>query len=406
MRKYLRVSMTISFLIFTVSSNAGENRAVALPELKLRENLQESFKLPNVRARGESKTRAHEKSPGMIPVARKNLERKSRMITTVSTLNPQKLIYEAKPYSTVTIPPGTYGVGLHINKSLTVKLQGVNLHGIAKRKGIISVTCNGCTVQLEDFHADGRAAGCVVGACAGIKAEGVKFDLTVKRAHIDNTVMGILTDNRGGSLTLEDSLIENTGLNDQSTILGHGFYAGIIDSVIIRNSTIRRPFGDGHVFKSRAGNTLIENSVIAGVDGLQSRTIDFPCSGILIIRNSTLQHGENADNPDVISVGTEPKWCQNALRRADVSVVSNWIIIDRDESPDERAKDHGHNRLFNWRAANIDVTVADNRIVERTNRFRFDGEGKVPDMSGQNQLFDSRAAAGLGPKEIPPAPHW
>lgn len=326
--------------------------------------------------------------------------------TVLSTINAQQMIYEAKANSTVTIPPGTYGGGLHINKSLTVKLAGVNLRGIAKQKGIINVECNRCQVLLEDFHANGPAAGCVVGDCAGIKAEGVNFDLTVKRAHIDKTVLGILTDNRGGAVTLEDSLIENTGLNDRSGNLGHGFYAGDIDSVVIRDSTVRRSFGDGHLFKSRAPQNSIEHSVIAGMDGRHSRTIDLPCSGTLLVRNSTLQHGANADNADIISVGTEPGPCQNRIHPADISILHSWIIIDRDESPDERAKDYGYNRLFNWQAPNVTVKVANNRIVESTGRFKFDGEGKLPDMSKENQLFDSRAKAGLGPEEIPPAPAW
>ncbi len=166
--------------------------------------------------------------------------------------DPQRLIREATPGAVVTIPPGLYGQGLFIDKSLTVRLKDVRLWGVAKDKGIISVKCDGCTVVIEDFHGDGREAGCLGGNCAGIKAEGIDFRLTVRRAHIDNTVMGILTDNRGGRLVVEDSLIENTGLNDRSRILGHGLYAGKIDALVVRRSTIRNVNSAGHILKSRA----------------------------------------------------------------------------------------------------------------------------------------------------------
>ena len=46
--------------------------------------------------------------------------------------DPQRLIREAKPGAVVTIPPGLYGQGLFIDKSLTVRLKDVRLWGVAK----------------------------------------------------------------------------------------------------------------------------------------------------------------------------------------------------------------------------------------------------------------------------------
>lgn len=324
--------------------------------------------------------------------------------TLFSSINLQKIIKRAKPGSTVTIPPGIYSTGLLINKSLTVKLPEVELRGVAKRKGIINVSCNDCKVVIEDYHADGRSSGCLGGNCSGIKAEGVNFNLIVRRAHINNTVMGIITDNRGGSLTIEDSLIENTGLNDRSKTLGHAIYAGMIDKLVIRNSTIRRTFGKGHIVKSRAPDTQIENSIIAGIDGHQSRTVDFPCGGKLIIRNSTLQQSENADNTDLISVGTEIKACKNEIYPSEVSITNNWIIFDRDQSKDEPSYKDGPNVIFNWRAPVVSVDVSSNRIVESTGNLKFEYNGNVPDMSSRNEMFNSRKTAGLKTKEIPLAP--
>ncbi len=80
--------------------------------------------------------------------------------------NLQNLIREAKPGSVVMIPPGTYGQGLFINKSLTVKLKDVRLWGVAENKGIINVNCDGCAVVIEDFYGEGRKAGCLDHNCA------------------------------------------------------------------------------------------------------------------------------------------------------------------------------------------------------------------------------------------------
>ncbi|WP_156905180.1 hypothetical protein [Neptunomonas japonica] len=313
----------------------------------------------------------------------------------------QKLINNAKPGSKIIIPPGIYPQGLFVNKSLTLGLKGVSLRGIANSKGIINVSCNHCRVVIEDFHGEGVKANCQRGNCAGIKAEGRDFNLVVKRAHIDRTVIGVLTDNRGGELILEDSLIENTGWKDKSSTLGHGFYAGSIDRVVIRNSIIRRPFGDGHIVKSRAVDTLIEGSVIAGLNGYHSRTIDFPCGGKLEIKDSVLQHGANADNIDLISVGTESKACGDSAQPSRVSLTGNWIVIDRDRSSDERSAKYGSTQLFTWRTSVDSVRVSGNIFVEPTGQFSFDPERRVPDMTDQNRFYRSRSDAGLTANQLP-----
>lgn len=324
--------------------------------------------------------------------------------TQYSNISPQRLINQSKSGDKVIIPPGLYRHGIFINKSLHLGLKDVIFRGTVNKKSIINISCDNCNVVIDDFVGDGVVANCQWGNCAGVKAEGNNFNLTLRNAHISKTVMGVLTDNRGGQVILEDSMIEDTGIGGRSSTLGHGFYAGDIDKVLIKNSIIRRSFGKGHIFKSRAPDTLIENSILAGMDGRHSRVIDFPCGGKLTIRNSVLQQGEQTDNIDLISVGTEPQFCGGTVRSSDVSIKNSWLIIDRDESPDEPAANYGYNRIFTWRAPILNLDISDNRIVESTDRLRFDGEEKLPDLSNQNQMFSSRKAAGLGPKEIPSIP--
>jgi len=312
----------------------------------------------------------------------------------LSETNLEDLINEAKPGSIVKIPPGFYGQGLFIDKSLTVKLKDVRLWGVAEDKGIINVACDGCSVVIEDFHGEGRKADCLNGNCTGIKAEGNNINLTIRRAHLGNSVMGILTDNRGGRLIVEDSLIENTGLNDQSDTLGHGLYAGNIDSLIMRRSTIRNVNSSGHILKSRAKETILENINLLGEQGFHSRSIDMPCGGMLRITKSVIQHGVNSENNDVIALGAEPDNCE--IKPLRVFITENWILIDRAKNAD------GSNTLFNWYAPHAVLELRDNYIV---NMDKWSGKNTnksaITDFNLNNKICRNRAACGLAKDQIP-----
>lgn len=321
--------------------------------------------------------------------------------TEYSDVDPQQLVTKATPGDVVTIPPGTYRRGLFIDKSLTVRLKDVLLRETVKQKGIINVSCDDCDVVIEDFRADGAKANCQWGNCAGIKAEGKNFRLMVRNASISKTVIGILTDNRGGELTLIDSVIEDTGLGSKSRTLGHGFYAGDIDKVVVKNSVIRTSYKLGHLFKSRAPQTLIENSIVAGLGGQPSRVVDFPCGGKLSIVTSVLQQAAQADNADMISVGTEAGNCGGSARPSDVTIKNSWLIFDREYTAEQLAAKHALNRVFTWRAPLLKLEISGNRIIEGKGGVIFDEEGKVPDLSEANETFGSRKAAGIGADELP-----
>lgn len=312
----------------------------------------------------------------------------------LSNINLDSLISDAKSGSVVSVPPGSYGKGLYIDKSLTVKLKDVRLWGVAEGKGIINVDCDGCTVVIEDFYGEGRKAGCLDDNCAGIKAEGSNFHLTVRRAHLSNSIMGIMTDDHGGRLIVEDSLIENTGLNSQSDTYGHGLYAGNIDSLIMRRSTIRNVNSSGHILKSRAKETILENVYLLGDRGFHSRSIDMPCGGVLRITKSVIQHGVNSENNDVIALGAESDNCEiNPLR---VFVTKNWILIDRAMNAD------GGNILFKWYVPYAVLELKDNYIV---NMDKWSGnntnKGEITDFNLNNKTCRNRAACGLAKDQLP-----
>ncbi len=311
----------------------------------------------------------------------------------------QQLIDAAPPGAVVSVAPGIYDGGVTIAKPITLRMKGALVRGSAEGKGVILVKTRG-PVVIEDFTAtDGL--GCSGGNCAGVKIEDRDFDVTLRRAHIANQVMGVLTSNRGGALVIEDSLIEEEGHPDSA--LSHLVYAGVIDRLVVRNSTLRRSRHLGHLLKSRARETIVERSRLLGLDGRHSRSIDLPCGGRLVVRDSVIQHGRFSDNADLFSVGTEPKICWR-VRPGDVVLENNWIVSDRVAVSDDPQKTPEPNTLFSWWADGA------NRLLASGNRFvniaRWQGEESwiVPDVAAANGVYADRSAAGLDPTEIPATP--
>lgn len=323
--------------------------------------------------------------------------------STPATESLQALVRAAAPGSAITVPPGIYRSGLIIDKSLKVSFAGARLWGVYGGKGVLNVKCDACRVVVEDLVVEGGHAGCTGGNCAGIKAEGRDFHLTVRRAHIDGTVMGILTDNRGGTLILEDSVIQNTGAIGRPATLAHGIYAGLIDRLIVRRSVIRNANADGHLIKSRARLSRLEDTSVLGLQGRHSRSIDLPCGGAFEVEDTVIQHGENTDNTDVIAIGTEPANC-GSIRPASVSITDSWMIVERDRSEDERARDSGPSYLFRWRAPIESLRLAGNRIVNLQHWFTRDSTGlgaRSGDLSASNTLCPTRKVCGLEPGQLP-----
>ncbi len=323
-------------------------------------------------------------------------------IAAASESNPlQQLIDQAEPGTMVTVPPGLYEAGARITKSITLRMKGAFVRGNVDGKGVISIDVDGGRVVIEDFTAtDG--IGCSGRNCAGIKVEGRDFHVTLRRAHIANQVMGILTSNDGGTLVIEDSLIEEEG--HPNSALSHLVYAGEIDRLVIRNSTLSRSRYLGHLLKSRARETMVEHSRLLGLDGRHSRSIDLPCGGLLILRASVIQHGRFSDNADLIGIGGEPKNCK-PMRPGDAILENNWIVSDHRPVSSDTTKPPPRNTLFNWWSPGANrLQATNNRIVNIERWQGDDGSWTVPALSPENAVFVDRTAAGLGPLEVPPLP--
>ncbi|HYW75887.1 MAG TPA: hypothetical protein VFA48_04605 [Gammaproteobacteria bacterium] len=268
----------------------------------------------------------------------------------VSTVNPQHFIDAAKPGSTITIPRGTYKTGIYINKPLTVNMLGARFMAPIQGKGKVVVNAPG-PVVLNGLTVT-SPPGCHTN-CAGLRVEGADYNVTLRNATILNQEMGILTANEGGRLVIEDSDLGETGPHKQ-TDLSHVIYAGWSDQLIIKNSKIHGSHRLGHLVKSRARKTVIEDSQILAEHTRNSRLVEIPCGGRLKIINSVLQQSDQTDNPEFMRLGGGSKrvcaghsnWPVHLTMRGDR------LISYRCECGDEPAKDYGPTGLMHYNGIN------------------------------------------------------
>ena len=200
---------------------------------------------------------------------------------------------------TVTLRAGVY------RSAAVLRAHGVTIKGepgahIRDRgiegKAALIIRGNDTTITgLECSHIQLQSNG----AC--IRQEG--RNLTLRNMFIHHTEMGILTGDNVGSVVIEDSRFEDSV--GSRSFLGHSIYIGATEELIVRRTQVLRSGGRGHGIKSRARNTLIEDSVVASLEATQSRLIDISEGGNIIVRRNLLQQGPNADNDDLIGIALE-----------------------------------------------------------------------------------------------------
>jgi hypothetical protein len=201
------------------------------------------------------------------------------------------------------------------------------------------------------------------GAC--VRHEGVNVRL--EHVYFHDSEQGLLAGGQNGRIELIDSRFERLGRDG----MAHGIYVGG-DELVIRDSLILASKSEGHEVKSRAARTLIERSVIASFSSEDSRIVDVPNGGVLIIRNSVLQQGSGSSNRDAIGYGLE------GIEHDDNRIVltGNLFLLER----------AGRNVLLNLRNASRVMLDSSNNVVVSP---------QDPALPGSNLHFESRSDAGL-----------
>jgi hypothetical protein len=164
------------------------------------------------------------------------------------------------------------------------------------------------------------------GAC--VRAEG--RDLTLRGVHFHDSQTGILSGRTKGRIVIEDSTFERLGNRGGEAGNAHGIYVGSADELILRRSRVLESVGEGHEVKSRAARTIIEDNVIASLSGVDSRQIDLPNGGDIVIRGNVLEKGPNSSNHQVVGIGMERGRGHGRDHARNRAVIEgNTVLIDR-----------------------------------------------------------------------------
>ncbi len=270
----------------------------------------------------------------------------------------------AKNGSTITISGEWTAGGALTASNVTVKGNGTaHLKGGAVQGKAIIVT-SGQNTTIENIECSNAAVPDENGACIRHQGSG----LTVRNVNFHDNQNGILSSADGGNILIEGSTFERNGFNGDGGY-AHGIYInGGNTELTIRNSKFLRSKLGGHEIKSRAAKTTIENTVIATLDGVDSRNIDIPNGGQVIIRNSVIEQGPNSENSNSVGIGHE------GLTHTVNSVLleNNYIILERS----------GTNVMLQTPGMPTPV-VRGNTIIGGTN------------PGGTNTWYQSRSAAGI-----------
>jgi hypothetical protein len=216
------------------------------------------------------------------------------------------------------ISAGTYKTPIIISKN-NITITGIGhvvfQRGVIEGKGFILNKGNNLTInniECRDIAVrDGN------GAC--VRHEGL--NLTLNNVFLHNSQAGVLETSRSaGVIKIVNSRFERLGHNGQA----HGIYTNKAE-VQIDNSLFIASKNQGHAIKVRGERLTIENSIILSLSSDDSRLIDMPNGGALVVSNSLLGQGPNSVNGQMIGYGLEN--ISHELNT--INLIDNVIYLER-----------------------------------------------------------------------------
>lgn len=227
---------------------------------------------------------------------------------------------------TVRIRPGVYRDGgvLRAN-GVRIEAKGAHLFDAAW-EGKACLVIKGRDTVVDGLRCSHIRVPDANGAC--IRAEG--RNLTLRNVHFHDAQTGLLTGSTAGRILIESSSFERLGNRGDEIGNAHGIYIGSIEELVVRDTRVLASTGEGHEVKSRAKRTVIESSVIASLSGRDSRQIDLPNGGDIVIRGNVLEKGPNSRNREVIGIGMErgrEHSVDHEINRA--LLENNTVLLDR-----------------------------------------------------------------------------
>lgn len=138
---------------------------------------------------------------------------------------------------------------------------------------------------------------------AGIRQEGCA--LTVTHCFFNGNEMGILGGNIPAcNVRLEHNIFVNNG-SSANPGYQHNVYIGRIDTLIFRYNYSINAIAEGHELKSRAAVNIIQYNYIGNLTTVDSRTVDLPNGGTVILVGNVLEQGPSSANSNIFGYGLE-----------------------------------------------------------------------------------------------------
>lgn len=280
----------------------------------------------------------------------------------------KKSLSAIKDGSTVFLTKGVYKEGAYITSSNISILgeSGVVFDGATVDEKAAFVF-TGRNIVVESIECRNIRVRDGNGACIRFEGE----NLTVRDLYVHDSESGIMTSgSHKGFVDIAFSRFERLGNRNG---YAHAMYI-IADQFTLRYSQVTSTKDQGSGIKSRAKKVVIENSLLASLEGVDSRLIDMASYGELIVRDSILQEGPKSSNSQMISYGLEKNVTKNnPINR--IELRNNLIFFDR----------------------NINVLIAkrlDGEFINRGNIFIGDFN-HVNDIVPGNEWYFSRKDASL-----------
>ena len=248
-----------------------------------------------------------------------------------------------QPGETLDIGSGIYDTPLVVRAdNVTILGQGhvVLEKGVAEGKANMVIKGNGVTVRNLECRQISAPDG--NGACIRLEGE----NLFVDHVYFHDSQQGILTGSDPGLVQLGDSRFERLGAHGSA----HGIYIGG-GQLLVEDSLFLAARDQGHEIKTRAHTSKIVRSVIASLNGQDSRLIDVSNGGTLVVEDSVLAQGPNSSNADMIGFALEAR--QPAAMSDYVILRNNLILLER----------NGANQLLHLGNKEARVDVVDNLII-------------------------------------------
>ena len=229
-----------------------------------------------------------------------------------------------KDGSTIYLEKGIYSVGAYI-KANNISILGETgvVFDNATVDGKAALVLTGKDVLVESIECRNIAVKDGNGACIRFEGE----NITIRNLYVHDSQSGVKTSRVKGFVRVEHSRFERIGHRNGYS---HSMYI-IADELHVRFSKILSTKKQGSGIKSRSKKVIVEDSLLASMDGVDSRLIDMANYGELIIKNSILQQGVNSSNSQLIAYGLEKKIVKTyPINR--IELKNNLIFFDRQKA--------------------------------------------------------------------------